>query len=47
MNDKQWALLAEWMQLTLALLQKIEKNTKPETIEEPKSTITGFTAGDK
>ena len=46
MNDKQWALIAEFMQLALQLLNKIEKNTRPEDFEEKKNRVRGFEGTD-
>lgn len=42
MNEKQWSLVAEFMELSLRLLQKIEENTREEKIEESKSQVKGF-----
>lgn len=43
MNETQWAIVYEFMQVMLGLVKKIEKNTRQEEIEESKNSVKGFT----
>lgn len=40
-------VLIELVYRMIGLLEEIAENTRPEKVEEPKNTITGFSAGDK
>lgn len=47
MNENQWSYAVDFMFRVTELLEQIAKNTTEAKVEEPKSKITGFSAGDK